>query len=146
MRNPNQKPRFVTAWTWPAAAVLSLVLFGFYRAGQQGAPQWNAPARAAKQPNPVAASSESIALGQKLYVKNCQSCHGSKGLGDGPQAKDLEQRPEAIAGDRLKNQSDGELFWKLSEGKKPMPSFEKLITAEERWHIINYIRTLNPKK
>ena len=37
------------------------------------------------------------------------------------------------------------MFWKITEGKKPMPSFEKLTTEDERWHVVNYVRTFGPR-
>ena len=129
MRNPRNFP--IAAL--PAAAACGLLALGLVLSGQASAPAWHSPARAAKLANPVPASPESVALGQKLYGKQCQSCHGAKGLGDGPQAKDLEKKPTSITDDKLCKQSDGELFWKLTEGKKPMPAFEKLTTPEERW-------------
>ena len=35
-----------------------------------------------------------------------------------------------------------ELFWKITEGRKPMPSTKKSLTEEQRWQVVNYIRTL----
>src|ERR1700686_3886353 len=54
---------------------------------------WRAPASAANRPNPVPVNANTIALGQKLYVANCLTCHGAEGHGDGPGAVALEKRP-----------------------------------------------------
>jgi mono/diheme cytochrome c family protein len=107
--------------------------------------QWVAPARAAKKENPVPATDESLAAGKVLYVKNCLSCHGDTGKGNGPAAKDLDKSPGDLSKPVLWDQSDGAIFWKLSTGKKPMPTFETLTTETERWQIIDYVRTLAPK-
>lgn len=114
-------------------------------AGQAPSEPWNAPARAAKKKNPIPADETSIATGKKLYAQHCLSCHGTKGRGDGPAAKGLERSPGNLADPKQWNQTDGELFWKVTEGKKPMPTFLPLTSEEERWHVVNYTRTLAPK-
>lgn len=111
-----------------------------------GVDEWIASTRAAKKKNPVAADDLSLARGKALYVKECASCHGDKGKGDGPGAKDLEKKPGDLSVPKLWKQSDGALFWKLTEGRKPMPSYLQTMTEDDRWHIINYLRTLAPKQ
>jgi mono/diheme cytochrome c family protein len=106
---------------------------------------WTAPARAARRENPVPANDQSLAAGKVLYEKNCQSCHGDTGKGNGPAARDLDKSPGDLSKPKLWDQTDGALFWKLTTGRKPMPTFETLTTETERWQIIDYIRTLAPK-
>jgi mono/diheme cytochrome c family protein len=113
--------------------------------GQDQAEKWMAPARAAAKKNPVAANETSIALGRKIYERQCLACHGVKGKGDGPAAAHLEKRPGNLSSPKLWQQSDGALFWKVNEGHKPMPTFKNIMSDEERWPVINYIRTLAPK-
>lgn len=110
-----------------------------------GADEWVAPARAAKKKNPIALDDASRAKGMAVYVKECASCHGNKGKGDGPAVKDLEKRPEDLTLPKTLNQTDGALFWKLTEGRKPMASYEKTLSEDDRWHVINYLRTLAPQ-
>ena len=104
--------------------------------------EWKAPASADAKKNPLTADATTIAAGKLLYVKECQSCHGKKGKGDGPSAKDLD----IPAGDFTKaitqSQSDGALFWKISEGRKPMLSFKKKLSETQIWQSIVYMRTL----
>lgn len=106
---------------------------------------WKAPSRAARKQNPVASDDASIAAGKALYAANCLSCHGNQGTGNGPAAKDLEKSPGDLSKPALWEQTDGALFWKLTEGRTPMPTFEKTLSETERWQTINYIRTLAPK-
>ena len=106
---------------------------------------WKAPARASRKQNPIAADEKSIATGKAMYAQNCLSCHGATGKGDGPAAKDLEKNPGNLANPALWDQTDGALFWKLTEGRKPMPSFDKTLSENDRWNVINYVRTLAPK-
>jgi mono/diheme cytochrome c family protein len=101
---------------------------------------WPAPARAAARKNPVTADAASIARGKVVYTAECLTCHGASGKGDGPQAKDLEKNPGNLT--NLQGQSAGALFWKVSEGKKPMPTFSSKLTEQQRWDVVNYIQTL----
>jgi len=117
-------------------------------AGQPGKGQdeepWVAPARAAKKANPIPADARSLELGKRLFERDCVSCHGAKGRGDGPKAGELERKPHSFADASIWDQSDGAFFWKITEGKAPMPSEKTLMTEEERWHVVNYMRTLAP--
>jgi len=106
---------------------------------------WVVPARSAKKANPVAADDQSLATGKALYTAQCLSCHGNSGVGDGPAAKALEKNPGDLSKAKMWEQTDGELFWKITTGRKPMPAFETLTTEEQRWQIVNYVRTLAPK-
>jgi len=107
--------------------------------------EWRVPKRAARVANPITADAESLAAGKTVYQKQCQSCHGRSGKGDGPGAADLKVRPSDLSDSAVWNQSDGELFRKITEGKRPMPAFRKMLTDEQRWHVVNFIRTLAPK-
>ncbi|MCK5078398.1 MAG: cytochrome c, partial [Bacteroidales bacterium] len=70
-------------------------------------------------------------------------CHGNKGLGDGPKAKQLETFPGSFATETFQDDTDGEMYFKSIIGRDEMPNYEKKITDDEdRWAIINYLRTL----
>jgi mono/diheme cytochrome c family protein len=124
---------------------LTIVVIAGVLSFGQGGGKWTAPARAAAKKNPVAVNETSIALGKKIYDRQCLPCHGATGKGDGPAAAHLEKRPGNLASPKLWEQSDGALFWKVNEGHKPMPTFKNIMSDEERWPVINYIRTLAPK-
>ena len=110
-----------------------------------GGDQWTAPARAAKKKNTVAADDKSIADGKVMYLQECRACHGDAGKGDGPSAHDLEKTPGDLSNPKMWEQSDGALFWKITEGRKPMPTYAQRFTDEQRWSIVNYVRTLAPQ-
>jgi mono/diheme cytochrome c family protein len=124
-----------------AASVGSFV-FPLYSPADPAPEGWKAPARAARKKNPIATHVQSIAAGKVVYTTNCFSCHGPAGLGDGPAAKDLNPKPRNLSDPVIQSQSDGSIFWKITEGKKPMPTFDKLIPENDRWNVINYVRTL----
>ncbi len=104
---------------------------------------WPVPEAAKNKRNPVTSDAESIAAGKALWNTHCKSCHGAKGLGDGPKAAQLKTEPGDFSKADVQGQTDGALFYKSSEGRDDMPSFKKKIPdAEELWSIINFIRTL----
>ena len=111
---------------------------------------WIAPARAARKENPITVDAKSLAQGKELFGAACLTCHGPTGKGDGPVAATLERngtpvRPGNLSDPKLWQQSDGTLFWKISEGRTPMPAFQEALSEEQRWQIIIYVRTLAPK-
>lgn len=106
---------------------------------------WTAPPTAEKETNPVASNAASVSAGKVIYKKSCIDCHGAKGKGDGPKSADLDKNPQDFTKAEFQKQTDGGLFWKISEGRKPMPSFKNELTREQRWQVINYIRTLGGK-
>ena len=109
--------------------------------GYQSTP-WVAPDKYQSMANPVASNGTSIAAGKALYIKNCQDCHGKKGLGDGTKAPDLKTTPADMTKASFQAQSDGSLFYKISEGRGDMPRAKKdLPDDEDRWNLVNYVRT-----
>lgn len=104
--------------------------------------KWTAPAAEARKKNPVAVSESSLAAGQRIYVKRCVACHGKTGKGDGPDAADLGIHPAKLSDGLIRGQTDGELFWKITVGKKPMPNYGSRLSPTDRWNVINYLRSL----
>lgn len=104
---------------------------------------WPVPDNYKNMKNPVASDATSIADGKTLYATHCKSCHGAKGLGDGNKAAQLKTEPGDFSTADFQAQTDGALFYKTSEGRDDMPNFKKKIPdADERWSIVNYMRTL----
>ena len=90
------------------------------------------------------ATVDSIAQGKGLFMQGCAICHGDRGRGDGTAAVALEASPRDLTdAEFMGSRTDGGLFKTITEGKNEMPSFEEAYTEEERWHIINYVRTLS---
>lgn len=105
--------------------------------------KWKAPAAEAKKPNPVEYGAEEKSIGKALYAKHCKSCHGKEGLGDGTKAEELETYPGDFTTSEFQDQTDGSLFYKLTEGHEEMPGFAKKIPSEEdRWILVHYMREL----
>ena len=111
----------------------------------QGSSDWKAPPTAANRPNPLAGNANATALGQKLYVGNCMTCHGPSGKGDGPGGAALEKKPADLGARIRSGETDGELFWKISEGRSPMVSWRGSLSETQRWELVNYIKTFAGK-
>ncbi len=124
------------------AISLTLVLYSFILPDQST--DWVVPESAKKVKNPTdALDKENLAIGKTLYSKYCQSCHGKEGFGDGPKAKEMKGDMGDFSSKDFQSQTDGTLFYKMTTGRSDMPSFEKkIIDPEDRWLIVNYLRTL----
>lgn len=136
------KYRFLTTLGIITAGSLFFMIISAFTLPQQHKP-WPVPDNYKNMKNPVASNAESIADGKTLYGTHCKSCHGAKGLGDGTKAATLKTEPGDFSKADFQAQTDGALFYKTSEGRDDMPSFKKKVPdAEERWSIVNYLRTL----
>ncbi len=92
--------------------------------------------------NPVTADAHSVATGRALYAKNCQSCHGPRGTGDGPAVGRLNVEVPDLTSHDVQSETDGELFTIITKGSKPMPAYRRLLNEEQRWHVVNYLRAV----
>jgi mono/diheme cytochrome c family protein len=126
------------------AVLLVLILISVILAVTQQKHDWRIPEGAKLLKNPLEPSESNVTAGHRLYRDNCADCHGQGGKGDGPQAhqhdplpSDLSDRPHAAA------VRDGELFYRISEGRKPMPAFKKRLTEDQRWQLVIFVRTLS---
>jgi mono/diheme cytochrome c family protein len=108
---------------------------------QEASEPWEVPAKFKKMENPNTADDESLKMGKMQYSKNCASCHGKTGLGDGTKARSLETFPGDFSSDAFASQTDGEHFYKSKYGRNEMPKFENKISDEDIWDIVNYIKT-----
>jgi high-affinity iron transporter len=87
--------------------------------------------------------------GHALYLKNCSSCHGISGAGDGPAAHTLSTAPPGIGAHKLTPELTPTLAYNVvSVGVRgtAMPAFGPTLSAQQRWNIINYIYTLRGEK
>ena len=104
---------------------------------------WVAPVQYANLSNPSVASPDKVNAGKVLYQTYCSPCHGTKGKGDGAAAVALTPKPADHTSPAMANETDGSLFYKISEGRTPMPKYKEAFTEQQRWELIDYIRTLS---
>jgi mono/diheme cytochrome c family protein len=99
--------------------------------------EWVAPPDAKTAKNPV----KGVGNGKKTAETNCVSCHGPGGKGDGPAAQALNPKPADWTSPKIAKETDGELFWKISNGRGPMPPWKHL-SEKDRWDLIAHVRSL----
>jgi len=111
---------------------------------QKAGGPWTVPAKYKAMKSTVKAGDASInTVGKEAFNKHCKSCHGAKGLGDGPKAANLKTSTGNFSAAKFQAQADGDLYYMSFIGRDEMPNFEKKITDEaDRWAVIGYIRTL----
>ena len=123
----------------------------------QGPKKWVVPEKYQKMKNPVSTSDASVKIGKGMYERHCLTCHGATGKDDGKRAVKLNQTPGDFTSEEFKIQTDGAVFYKMTEGHKDMPSFKRRIPVNDDvidgsfgqtgtpGDLINYIRTLYKK-
>ena len=102
---------------------------------------WKAPKEADQKVNPLAGDEKATKRGKKIYTQMCVICHGVKGKGDGVAGVSLSPKPADFTSAVVQGESDGAIFWKLTNGKAPMAAYKETLTETQRWELVNYIRT-----
>jgi len=106
--------------------------------------QWKIPEEAKLRRNPLESSPQALAAARVIYLDKCVQCHGETGKGDGPDAAMYYPSPASlIDAKHISGVTDGELFYEISQGRKPMPSFKKRLTEEQRWQLVLFVRSLS---
>jgi mono/diheme cytochrome c family protein len=129
---------------WALAAVLVLLALG--ATAMNTMRNWGENAAARKLKNPVPATPDAIAAGKADYGEHCRNCHGEKGDGKGEKAPELSVAPGDFTDARkLNERTDGELYWQITRGRLPMPAFDDKLSDQQRWQLVDYIRTFAAK-
>jgi len=108
--------------------------------------------RPIEQGQVVESSPESIARGEKLFIKACMQCHGEKGRGNITSGKklkdDWEDRiwPRNLTRPRTwrATATVADVFNRISTGIRstPMPEHTTVMSEQDRWDVANYVMTL----
>ncbi|WP_221405279.1 c-type cytochrome [Roseivirga seohaensis] len=124
-------------------SVLSFLAFSSsntHTSDQQKGP-WKSPKEADGLKNPFVDNTTELLKGKKLYNQMCAVCHGAKGKGDGVAGAALNPKPTNFTSASVQAQTDGAIFWKITEGRSPMASYKTILKEEQRWQLVNYLRT-----
>lgn len=109
--------------------------------------KWAVPEYTKGLKNPFVGNKVATAEGKAIYSQMCILCHGITGEGNGEAGLTLERKPaNFLTLENLFYDSDGEVFWRITVGKPPMASYDELLTEDQRWKLVNYIRVLSSKK
>ncbi len=97
--------------------------------------------------NPFAGNAEAAAAGKTLYETDCASCHGDKGMGDGPAGASLKPPASKLVG-LVQSAGADYAHWRISEGgsmapfNSSMPAWKGILTDEEVWKVVSHLETL----
>ena len=128
-------------------AIIFIILAAFsfsFSINHTGVVPWVAPAEADKLINPLYGNPVATAEGKKTFTSVCAPCHGDKGKGDGVAGLALVPNPGNFTLEKTQMQSDGALYWKMSEGRPPMAGYKTTLSENQRWQLVNYLRTFKP--
>jgi mono/diheme cytochrome c family protein len=106
--------------------------------------EWEAPPEALSLVSPVKNDPNAASIGRQYYMQRCADCHGREGKGNGLMSKTISKPPTNLASQRVQANTDGELYWKITNGRSPMPANHARFTDEQRWYIVAYLRTFKP--
>ena len=141
MSKPEKRNRSV------ARAMFLLVLAGvaaaiIYSAVNKAPWSWPVPEEAKQLKNPLQPTPRELKSAHEVYADKCAHCHGDTGKGDGRDANRYDPAPTNFTdASKMNAATDGELFYKISEGKKPMPVFKNKLTEDQRWELVLLIRS-----
>lgn len=125
--------------------VIALLALGSNSSNAQSS-NWIAPEHSNSLKNPFVGNESATADGKKIFEQMCVLCHGVQGKGNGAAGLTLERKPANFLALKVTKETDGAIFWKITNGKTPMASYEELLTEDQRWKLVNYIRVLGTKK
>jgi mono/diheme cytochrome c family protein len=104
---------------------------------------WVVPQEAKERKNPLNSADVNLSATKQLYVDHCSNCHGDTGKGDGSEAMMYDPTPSDLTDPgKMSKLTDGEIYYQITEGRKPMPSFRKRLTEDQRWQMVVFVRSL----
>jgi mono/diheme cytochrome c family protein len=125
------------------ASLLILIAISILLAALQKT-SWIVPEAEKSRKNPLPPSAASIEAIKGIYLDDCAQCHGESGKGDGSKAALYNPAPANFSDPaRISALTDGELFYKIGEGRKPMPAFKYRLTDDQRWQLVLLIRSFS---
>jgi mono/diheme cytochrome c family protein len=103
---------------------------------------WIVPLAEKARKNPLSASDVNSNAAKQMFTDHCANCHGDSGKGDGSDAMMYDPPPADLTdAARMSKVTDGEIYYQITEGRKPMPSFKKRLTEQQRWQLVMLVRS-----
>jgi mono/diheme cytochrome c family protein len=127
-------------------AVLAIIAAAIVYSAVNKTPwSWPVPEEAKQLKNPLQPTAPGLESAREVYLDKCAHCHGDTGKGDGRDASQYDPSPADFTdAKRMNSATDGELFYKISEGKKPMPVYKNKLSEEQRWEMVLLVRSFAP--
>jgi len=140
MPTPTKKPKTLVKLL--LALVILLIFLSIGLAAFHKTP-WSVPLEDKLRKNPLAASDANLIAAKPVFNEYCANCHGDSGKGDGSDAMMYDPSPSDLTDAKHMNSlTDGEIFYQITQGRKPMPSFRKKLTEDQRWQLVILVRSL----
>jgi mono/diheme cytochrome c family protein len=137
---PSERVRRVRKTLLAVAIILICIAIGLAAFSRR---PWAIPTVEKDRKNPLTPSEANLAAAKQIYGDQCANCHGDGGKGDGSDAMMYDPAPSDLTdAAKVSKHSDGEIYYQITEGRKPMPSFKKKLTEEQRWQLVLYVRSL----
>jgi mono/diheme cytochrome c family protein len=141
MHAPRKKRKLLQKLLLAAVIILiflSIGLAAFHRT------EWQTPADAKLLKNPLPVNGANLDAARPVYNEYCANCHGDAGKGDGSDAMMYDPAPSDLTDAKhVTKLSDGEIYYQITQGKKPMPSFRNKLTVEQRWQLVILVRAFS---
>ncbi|HXY14153.1 MAG TPA: cytochrome c [Terriglobales bacterium] len=126
------------------AAVLAAICFLVVSWVMQQSKPWVVPEEYKSLKSPLVQSESNLNAARKLYREDCAQCHGQTGKGDGPEAWMHRPAPADLSeANRMGHITDGEMFYQITEGRRPMPAFKNRLTEDQRWQLVLLLRSFS---
>ncbi len=144
----NVPPICLTGTRWLIVPLAGLVVLGaepMSATAQEEADceDWAVPARRARAENPIEEADADLEEARDLFLEECSDCHGETGQNDGRGAEEADMTCAPLLTDsELLERTDGELFWKIREGRESMPNTLDTLRDQDRWLLVHYLRSL----
>jgi mono/diheme cytochrome c family protein len=123
------------------ALVILLIFLSIGLAALHKTP-WSVPLEDKLRKNPLAATDANLNAAKPVYNEYCANCHGDTGKGDGSDAMMYDPSPSDLTEPKHMNHlTDGEIFYQITQGRKPMPSFRKKLSEDQRWQLVLLVRS-----
>jgi mono/diheme cytochrome c family protein len=123
------------------ACTIALIFISIGFAAFQKSP-WIVPPAEKARKNPLSASDANSDAAKQIFTDHCANCHGDSGKGDGSDAMMYDPPPADLTdAARMSKVTDGEIYYQITEGRKPMPSFKKRLTEQQRWQLVMLVRS-----
>jgi len=141
MNASSKKPRLLLKVLF--AVVIALIFLSIGLAALHKTP-WQVPAAEKLRKNPLALSQANYNAAKPMFSEYCTNCHGDSGKGDGSDAMMYDPAPSDLTDAAHMNKlSDGEIYYQITQGRKPMPSFRNKLTEEQRWQLVILVRSFS---